>query len=190
MSDTINYYNTNVSTYIESTIHVDMSVQYSFFEKHLSGKCILDLGCGSGRDSLYFINKGYDVFAIDPSEEFCKHARDVGILNVYNMYAQEINFEDQFDGIWACASLLHVPYNELNNVFKLCRRALKENGVMYASFKLGESERETGGRKFTDMTLDRLEAVLSGSGLTIMDSYESIDNRPDVEVRWLNVIMK
>lgn len=190
MNNTIHYYNTNIETYVESTIHIDMSKQYGFFEKRLSGKCILDLGFGSGRDSLYFVNKGYSVYAVDPSEQFCKHAREVGIPNVYQMSAQEINFENQFDGIWACASLLHVPFNELSNVFCLCTQALKEDGTMYASFKYGDTEREVNGRRFTDMTLSRLEDVLKDSGLSIVDSYESIDNRPDVEDRWLNVILK
>lgn len=189
-NNTINYYNTNVNTYVESTINVDMNNQYSFFEKYLKGNCILDLGFGSGRDSLHFMYAGYDVYAVDPSEGFCKHAREVGIPNVYQMTAQEISFENQFDGIWACASLLHVPYDELNDVFKACRRALKENGTMYASFKFGDTEREVNGRTFTDMTIDRLNEVLSDCGLVIIDSYESLDNRPGVEDRWLNVILK
>ncbi|MGM9969716.1 MAG: methyltransferase domain-containing protein [Anaeroplasma sp.] len=71
------------------------------------------LGFGSGRDSLYFTSKGYEVYAIDPTKSFCDNARKLGINNVYNLYAQDMEFDNVFDGIWACASLLHVPSNEL-----------------------------------------------------------------------------
>lgn len=167
-----------------------MSNQYAFFNKYFQGNCILDLGCGSGRDSLYFKNQGYCVYAIDPSSTFCEHAKELGIENVYQMSAQEIAFENLIDGIWACSSLLHVPYNELGMVFTKCKKALKENGIMYASFKMGEYEGERNGRYFTDLTLPRLESVLKDSGLCIVDNFESVDNRPDREDRWLNVILK
>lgn len=189
--NTTEYYEVNSKTFIESTLNVDMSVQYNAFEKYLNNKgCILDLGFGSGRDSLYFVNKGYTVYAIDPSESFCDHARQLGIENVFQMTAQEMTFEDQFDGIWACASLLHVPYCELPKVFKLCKKALKKDGILYASFKIGDYEGERNGRYFTDMTLDKLNEVLLDTELTIIETFENKDNRPDREERWLNVVLR
>ena len=126
-----------------------MSEQYRFFEKYLKGKgTILDIGFGSGRDSLYFKSKGHDVVAIDPEEEFVKHGKQLGIEHVYQLKAEDIEFNNMFDGIWACASLLHVSSKDLSNVFMKCGRALKDNGIMYTSFKYGDFEGIRNGRYF------------------------------------------
>ena len=126
------YYEQNADKFIVDTINCNMNDLYHLFEKELTNpKTILDLGFGSGRDSKYFHSKGYDVYAIDPSKAFCEHALKIGIPNVYNIEAQAMNFENKFDGIWACASLLHIPSTQLNSVFKKCYQALKPNGIMY-----------------------------------------------------------
>ena len=147
-----NYYKTNSKEFIDGTINCDMSFQYNFFEKHLDedAKTILDIGFGSGRDSLYF-SKNYEVYSIDPVEEFCKYAKELGLENVYCKKVEDIEYDNMFDGIWACASLLHIPFNELNNAFKKCYKALKNNGIMYCSFKYGTYEGERAGRFFTDL---------------------------------------
>ena len=134
-----NYYKSNKEEFINSTINCDMSDQYNLFEKYLNSntKTILDIGFGSGRDSLYF-SKKYEVYSIDPLEEFCEHAKTLGLKNVYCMKVQELDFVDKFDGIWACASLLHVASYELVYVLERCYKSLKENGIMYCSFKNGE----------------------------------------------------
>ena len=186
-----NYYENNADSFIADTFECDMSTQYHFFEKELKKKTgkILDLGFGSGRDSLYFMNKGYEVYAIDPVKKFCDYAKKIGIKNIYQMTAQEINFVDMFDGIWACASLLHVPSNELNDVFKKCSRALKKDGVMYASFKYGEFEGERNGRIFLDLNEESLKKYLINTGLKIKDTLITRDVRPDKTTEWLNVIL-
>ena len=102
MNDTIDYYNKNADAFYESTIDADMSAQYDMFEKRLyAGARILDCGCGSGRDSKYFLDNGYEVVAIDGSEELCKKASELTGIVVINMLFQDIDFEDEFDGVWA-----------------------------------------------------------------------------------------
>ena len=186
----MNYYKEHAQEFIENTINSDMSAQYSFFEKHLKTKgTILDIGFGSGRDSLYFISQGYNVYAIDPEEAFVEHGKEIGLKNVFLMKAEDINYANMFDGIWACASLLHVQSNNLNNVFKRCAKALKKNGVMYVSFKYGEFEGTRNDRFYLDLTKDELSKYLIGSGMKMQDTKITKDVRPDHNDVWLNAIL-
>lgn len=185
-----NYYENNAKAFIDDTFKCDMSVQYNFFEKYINyAITIMDLGFGSGRDSLYFMSKGYEVYAVDPTKSFCDNAKKLGIKNVYNLYAQDIEFDNMFDGIWACASLLHVPSEDLNNVFKKCSKALKPNGVMYASFKYGDFEGERNGREFLDLNESSINLYLNNTNLFIKEILITEDVRPDKTTKWLNVIL-
>lgn len=187
----MNYYNEHAKDFIEGTINCDMSVQYEFFEKYLNNpETILDLGFGSGRDSLYFMNKGYTVYSLDPTEEFCKNGERIGLKNVYQLTAQEMQFENLFDGIWACASLLHVPSKELNGVFKKCYKSLKNDGIMYCSFKYGEFEGERNGREFTDLNEELFNQYINNTGFKVLEYLITEDVRPDRNEKWLNVILK
>ena len=191
MSINSDYYDKNAESFIAETFECDMSTQYSFFENelHNGSKTILDLGFGSGRDSLYFMKKGFEVYAIDPSKAFCDKAREKGIKNIYQMTAQEMDFVNLFDGIWACASLLHVPSKDLQSVFAKCAKSLKNNGVMYASFKYGDFEGERNGREFLDLDENTLIPFLTGTGLYLKKVLITEDVRPDKATKWLNVIL-
>lgn len=185
-----NYYHKHSKEFIEDTFECDMSEQYRFFEKYLNGKgTILDIGFGSGRDSLYFQSKGYEVYAIDPEEEFVKNGKRIGIHNVFQLKAEDISYENMFDGIWACASLLHVPSKCLNDVFKRCSRALKQNGVMYVSFKYGDFEGIRNGRYYLDLTSESIKIYLEGTDLKIVDCELSFDVRPNRDEKWINFIL-
>ena len=145
------YYSEHYREYIEDTKDADMSTLYLLFEKYLNKDTskILDLGFGSGRDSLYFLSKGYDVVSVDPTQEFCKYGEDIG-LNVRCIGAEKLDYNNVFDGIWACASLLHVDSQILNEMFKKCSNALKTGGIFYCSFKYGDFEGIRNGRYFVD----------------------------------------
>lgn len=186
-----NYYQKNRDEFISNTINCDMSFQYNFFEKYLSHntKTILDIGFGSGRDSLYF-SKKYEVYSIDPIEEFCNHAKDLGLKNVYCKKVQDLNYSDMFDGIWACASLLHIPSCELVDVLNKCYRALKDNGIMYCSFKYGDYEGIRNGRFFFDLREERFRQFISETKFFILEICITEDVRPDRCEKWLNVVLK
>ena len=186
-----NYYKDNKEEFINSTIDCNMSFQYNLFEKHLAKdtKTILDIGFGSGRDSLYF-SKKYNVYSIDPLEEFCTHGKSLGLENVYCMKVQDMEFINMFDGIWACASLLHIPSYELVDVLNRCYNALTDKGVMYCSFKHGEYEGERGGRFFLDLIAERFRQYVSKTKFEILEVWETKDVRPDRNETWLNVVMK
>ena len=182
------YYKEHAKEFIKDTFDCDMSEQYRFFEKYLNGKgTILDIGFGSGRDSLYFQSKGYDVYAIDPEDEFVKHGIKLGLKNVYQMKAEDINYVDKFDGIWACASLLHVSSMNLRKTFDRCSAALKDGGVMYVSFKYGVFEGERNGRKYLDLNE---ESIKKYTNLSIVDIKITKDVRPNRLEKWLNVILR
>lgn len=187
----MSYYKEHAKEFIENTFNCDMSEQYRFFEKYLNGKgIILDIGFGSGRDSLYFKSKGYLVYSIDPEEEFVKHAKDLGLSNVFCMKAQEMKFDNMFDGIWACASLLHSTSSELKDAIKKCHKALKNNGIMYASFKYGDFEGERNGRYYLDLNELSFNRYLIGNKLELIDISISEDVRPNKREKWLNILVR
>ena len=138
---TLDYYNKNADAYIEKTRFMDVSSLYEDFEECLSpGDRILDLGCGSGRDAKHFLEQGYEVVAVDGSVELCKRAEYYLGIPVRHLMFFDLAFHEEFDGVWACASLLHVPKAEITETLHKVCSSLKVGGVLYASFKYGEDE--------------------------------------------------
>ena len=118
-NQTLAYYNTNAEAFTESTLNVDfVAIQNKFLNKLNKGDYILDFGCGSGRDTKYFLEQGYLVDAIDGSEELCKMASSYTGIDVKHMLFQELQEVEKYDAIWACSSILHLPYEELVSVMK------------------------------------------------------------------------
>lgn len=192
MDDTIRYYDENAEVFIEGTRDVEFTDLQDGFLKYLKkGSRILDLGCGSGRDTKYFLDRGFQTDAIDGSAEICRQASAYTGIHVKEMLFQELDISETYDGIWACASLLHLPYDELVLVFQKIARALNENAVFYVSFKYGEFEGWRKGRHFTDMTERRTESLLSKTAeLKMKEMWITTDVRPGRdEERWLNIIL-
>ncbi len=190
---TIEYYNQYAEQFAERTAGADMSFCRDVFLKYLPEHAlILDAGCGSGRDSRIFREKGYRVCAIDASEEMCRvAARRIGRL-VQCMRFEEMAWQEHFDGIWACASLLHVPRCELPAVLGKFHQALKPGGMLYASFKYGSGEEARLGRFFSDYRLGELEDAFLRDGLfSLAESFETEDARPDYKEKpWVNIIVR
>lgn len=183
MNQTLSYYNENVQEFTQGTLNVDFSyTQNKFLDKLSDGAKILDFGCGSGRDTKYFLEKSYDVEAIDGSEELCKIASEYTGIAVKRMYFQELNEAGKYDAIWACSSILHLSYQELADVFQKMKVALKANGLIYTSFKYGEFEGERNGRYFIDMTEERIGKLLVGiEGLEISETITEAEYLHPVE---------
>ena len=136
MNKNIEYYNENAEEFYDSTVNTNMSnLCADFLSRVLPGGVILDAGCGSGRDSKYFLEHGFEVVAFDASSEMCNRASKLLNRKVLNLRFDEIDFENCFDGIWACASLLHVPPTEMPDTLLKLKKSLKKNGIFYASFK-------------------------------------------------------
>ena len=190
---TIDYYNENAKDFVQGTISVDFTkVQHKFIDKLEKGDYILDFGCGSGRDTKYFIDNGFKVDAIDGSEELCKLASDYTGINVKHMYFQQLSDIDKYNGIWACSSILHLKYEELVRVIEKMNLALKQNGIIYTSFKYGDFEGERNGRYFTDMTEISFKKLIKNiRDLRIEEYWITSDVRPGRgEEKWLNLILR
>lgn len=193
MTKTISYYNKNALNFIKSTQEVEFhEIQTKFVKKLSKGCAILDFGCGSGRDTKYFLSQGYQVDAADGSEEMCRLAGEYTGVPVRHMLFQELSAENVYDGIWACSSILHLPFCELKDVLIKMSRALKENGIVYTSFKYGTFEGERNGRYFTDMTEKRLEELLRETSVFhTEEQWISADVRPGRgDEKWLNIILR
>ncbi len=193
MDKTKEYYVNHYKEFIDSTYQCDMSLMYQFFESHLNkpNAIILDLGFGSGRDFEYFVSKGYEVYGLDPVEKFCDLLKEKGFTNIFCQEANEMTFKDKFDGIWACASLLHINRENLSNAFKKCALALKKDGIMYCSFKYGNFEGIRNGRYNIDLDENSIKKYVEGTDLIIEEIKLSLDVRTNREnEKWLNVILR
>lgn len=190
---TIEYYNENVSKFVNDTQDVVFCATQDLFLSYLNeGDSILDLGCGSGRDTKYFLRKGYKVDATDGSMEICKVASDYTGINVKCLLFNELDEIDKYDGIWACASILHLDRDDLIDVFHRIAKALKDNGILYTSFKYSEFEGMRNGRYFTDFTLESFNEFQTNIPDFII---EKIWITNDVRIgredeKWLNLIMR
>lgn len=192
-NSTLGYYDNHADEFYKSTVNVQFStMQECFLEKLKKGSYILDFGCGSGRDTKYFLEKGCNVDAMDGSKELCKLASEYTGIEVKNMFFQELVEVDKYDGIWACSSILHLPIDELDKVMRKMVVALKENGIIYTSFKYGTFAGERNGRFFTDMTEETFADFLSRiDGLEVEEQWTTSDVRPGRgEEKWLNLILR
>lgn len=196
---TLDYYQRNAKDFFSQTINVDMQNVYQPFleylpKPHLSNQQkILDVGCGSGRDSVFFANQGFEVVAIDGSQNVIELAKqtdtriDWQCLRFHEIAKQSL--QNHFTGIWACASLLHVPFDELPKLLNDLILCIKSDGILYASFKYGDAEREKDGRFFCDMNEQRwklIEEQLDSAKPVMI--WQTLDNRVDRQEIWWNIL--
>lgn len=190
---TLQYYNQNAQSFVEGTIHADLTdTQNRFLSRLEPGATILDFGCGSGRDTKYFLEQGYQVEAVDGSEELCKIASEYTGIPVRQMYFQELDVRERYDGIWACSSILHLEKTELRSVLQKMANALCPGGWIYTSFKYGMFEGMRNGRYFTDFTWSSFQSFIRDiETLSIAESWVTGDVRPGrEEEKWLNLMLQ
>lgn len=141
IDNTINFYNENSKEYNENTINIEMKDVYDEFLKSIPNKgSILDCGCGSGRDSVYFQDKNYLVTSFDASEELVNLAKKNNVKNVTKETFDSFYTNKKYDGIFFMASLLHLNPEEFNKTLLKFKKYLKQNGTMYISLKEGNNE--------------------------------------------------
>jgi SAM-dependent methyltransferase len=190
---TLAYYDNSAKVYAETTLRVDMTAVYDRFLKYLEPKArILDAGSGSGRDTLAFIKRGYEVDAFDSSPALCEISTRLTGVKTRLMRFQEFDSPPRYDGIWACASLLHVPERELHDAFERLIHALKGGGVLYASFKKGSGERVSeDGRFYLDLDETMLRRILADlPGIQLAELWTSFgEGSHKGKDEWLNVIL-
>ncbi|MEP0871145.1 class I SAM-dependent methyltransferase [Trichocoleus desertorum AS-A10] len=191
-NSTIEYYNKNALSYYEQTVNIDMSDIYEpFLELIPKGGHILDAGCGSGRDTKEFLCRGYKVTAIDASEAMVKLSSQLTGQKTLHMRFQELAFDKQFDGIWACASLLHIPRDKINGLIQHFSETLNQKGIWYLSFKLGDGEHFINNRFFSFYSEELIAIILSQySHLKIQKIWQTSNSQTDnFPQKWLNVLL-
>ncbi len=177
-AESIAYYDEHAQTFFAGTVALDLSV--------------LDAGCGSGRDVCAFLEQGYTVTAFDASPALAALASAYCGLPVAVLRLEEIDWQARFDGIWACASLLHLSLPALPDVLRRLATAIKPGGALFTSFKYGQGERDHGGRRFTDLDEAGLAALLQTAPyFTVLETWITADRRPErPDDRWFNVLLK
>ncbi len=192
-SITLRYYQKNARTFAKGTVSADMHDARTRFLKLLPLHAyIMDLGCGSGRDAKAFLEQGYRVDAIDGSAELCRMASELTGISVKQMLFEDLSACEQYGGIWACASILHLPRIELVDVLQKISAALKHGGVLYTSFKYGEFEGIRSERYFIDFTEETFAALIAEvPSLRTVETWVTCDVRPGRgDERWLNILLK
>lgn len=187
---TLSWYRENAIQYAEETRNsLVLDALWEFLSRMKEGGTILDYGSGSGRDSAYFINKGFSVDSLDGSAEMKAQAERLFGIKVKLSSFLSLEEKDKYDGIWAQASILHLEEHDLKTALTLIERALKRDGVFYSSFRKGEGDGYENGRWYTNMTERRFLSFLPAS-LYVEKIWESQDVRPGVSRTWLSIICR
>lgn len=191
MPDTLGYYDNNAEAFVESTFTVSMTRLYQEFLPHVpDGGHILDAGCGSGRDALSFHRMGYQVSAFDGSRAIASLASQRTGLPVQHRAFSDVTEVGVYNGIWACASILHLPETDIASAIARLWGALRPGGAFYMSFKVGEGERSHDGRHFTDADEATAEGWVSAlPELNGCHMWRTNDQRPDRDEQWLNILL-
>lgn len=186
------YYDQNAESFIAQTRQADMSEHYARFLEHIpAGGSIIDAGSGSGRDAKWFKDQGYAVEAFDASPAMVKATEEFADVSTRLMTFEDFSWDCKVDGIWACASLLHIRPERLTDALSRLLVALKPHGVIYCSFKYGSKQRTVNGRYFNDLQ----ETLLSDAVDTVYASVASTWTTGDVRLDrpgelWLNALIK
>ncbi len=193
MNETIRWYDKNAEQYADKTKGIDASELYRPFLSYLkAGSLILDAGCGSGRDANHFARLGFSVIGIDASSEMVSIARRNTGLDIQQMRFEEMEFEKKFDGVWALASLLHVPKFQMKDVITRLGRSLIPNGVMSVSLKYGTGEAKLDGRMFNFYDEETFRLLINDQcDFEIEKIWLTNDLREGRKnEKWLNAVLK
>jgi 2-polyprenyl-3-methyl-5-hydroxy-6-metoxy-1,4-benzoquinol methylase len=164
-----------------------------FLSKLQPGAHILDAGCGTGRDMLAFTMRGFLVSGFDGSHQMAAYASSYSGRTCTVLRFQDMQYQNEFDGVWSCAALLHVPKNDMEDVMNRFANSLKPNGVAYFSFIEGEGERvSSDGRLYNSYTSDSLRTLLSKMGrVRELEFWTSVDSgTPSRPAQWLKMIVQ
>ena len=190
---TLEYYQSNAEAYFVNTAWIDLEKLYKpFLELMPETGIILDAGCGSGRDTRFFIQQGFKVVAFDNSSEMVKLASDFTGWDCLHLSFEDIEFENKFDGIWACSSLVHVSKKNMLNILKKFGTALKVKGAMYISFKYGNSEYFRKGRHFSNYDEHEFKELLTKiDTFNLKKMWKTKDLKPGMKnEKWLNILLE
>ena len=190
---TIKYYDDHAEDYELSTAGIKLTEQWEAFTSRLTAKGkVLDVGCGGGRDILHFQQLGFTVEALEPTPKLARIAREKTNATIHELSVLELTARCRYDGVWACASLLHLPAAEIKAAINKLSVATKHGGYIYISLKEGADEiRKPDGRLFTSFTEDGLNEISNELGsLQVIKLWTTEDAAQRSGVRWLNILFR
>jgi SAM-dependent methyltransferase len=186
------YYNDNGLAYAERTLQADMSDAYRRFLRQIPpGSRVLDVGCGAGRDLLAFSNRGYQVTGIDSSSTMVGIAIETSGAPCHVVAVEDMQFRKQFEGAWACASLLHISKCRFGAALAKIHTALIDGGAMFVSMQEGNGEKTAPDERFfAYYSIDELKKAIATAGFDILESWASTDSLGRSSQQWINVIAR
>ena len=193
VADTLSFYENNADVYAQQTASVDLADLYEQFLNLLpNGGRILDVGCGSGRDLRAFKLMGFDCVGIDPSSNLARIAHEYSGCETIVTGVEGVSFESSFDGVWACASLLHLPRRRLPVALNRIHIALKPTGLFFISIQQGEGESvATDGRFFARYSLTELNELVNSAGFVVLREWSTDDAQQKRRaISWINILAR
>lgn len=189
---TIAYYNAQGESYYARTVGVDMAANRDRFLGLVQpGGRIMDLGAGSGRDLAVFRQRGFAAEGLEASEVLCRLAGQHAGVRVVCQRLQDWQGEQLYDGIWANAVLLHLTKGECRKFLGRVGDCLAPEGIFYFSLKCGIVTGMDGeGRYFANYSPQEIRQLVQGSGLSLLELWESGDQLQWQGFCWVNVLAK
>ncbi len=187
---TLEDYDSRAGDFWEGTRGHDVSQNIAALLKHIAADpplAILDFGCGPGRDLAVFTQLGHAATGLDGSARFAAMAREHSGCEVWQQDFLELNLPaTRFDGVFANASLFHVPGAELPRVLRELHATLKPGGVLFSSNPRGNNEEGwTRGRYGSYHDLEAWQGYMTGAGFTELEHYYRPDGLPREQQPWL-----
>ncbi len=187
------FYSKNTDSYISETLDIELTNALDVFTENLQGNAtLLDIGCGSGRDTLYFKSQGYHVVATDMVSDMAEAASKKIFQKVLVRSCFNLGFVNEFDGIWASACLLHCPKSEFMSALLSIASALKRGGIAYISLKQGKGEAlDSLGRFFSYFTEKELIYFFDEiEELSIFNLWLDESNFRNTKQVWINLLVR
>lgn len=193
-STTLQHYETSARAFWEGTKDHDVTQNYQALLDALparKGLRILDFGCGPGRDLVYFKSAGHEPVGLDGSAAFCEMAEKLSGCPILHQNFLELRLEPaSFDGVFANASLFHIPKQELPRVLRDLITALVPGGILFSSNPRGNAEGWSGARYGNYMEFEQYEPILNEAGFTVLHHYYRPSNLPLAQQPWLAVVSR
>ncbi len=189
---TLDHYNNTALSFWQGTRDHDVSQNYQAFLSRFPDAQqldILDFGCGPGRDLAYFKSLGHRPVGLDGSEVFCRMARKNTGCPVLHQHFLTLTLPHQrYDGIFANASLFHVPSQELPRILQELHAALRPNGILFSSNPRGSAEGWSGQRYGHFLEFEPTKTYLEAAGFEVLNHYYRPAGLPCAEQPWLAVV--
>ncbi|MBQ9272861.1 MAG: class I SAM-dependent methyltransferase [Mogibacterium sp.] len=192
MKSTIDYYDKNADSYYWATVAVDLNALRQKFASYLPAEAsVIDMGCGSGRDVMAFENMGHRAVGLDASKELVKLAQERLEVKAFTGDMSTYRAAEPYDGIWCCASVIHLNDEEKAKFFRNLERNLRPGGAIFISVKVGiETGVDKDGRYYSNCSEAELRDYLESAGCEVTDVVRTEDAMGRPGSMWLNVFAK